>query len=290
MRRFIYYDKDGIESYLAQITSGISFSSSTETTNSNEIEHQESREKNIHSDIGAKLAGIGAEIQEDISKGETNKTSTNQLVKSLEEKVLSDYAFDKVFDFFSKNKMLKTSDFKIGDVVNLEENVTFFDFDYFEKLFSENGISSFSIKQSKDELKKIRDSLSGPQKQNIEVKNKIKEMENMIKQQESERKSTLEILNMAKVTLPYVRFVMTKECLIVLNDDCFRDNPNNIAFKYGGNIQIVGYVTNIIDGESRTENQINAFSEMYKMVNQVMMSLYNGTKHVYVIHPLAMYY
>lgn len=186
--------------------------------------------------------------------------------------------------------MLKTSDFKIGDVVNLEENVTFFDFDYFEKLFSENGISSFSIKQSKDELKKIRDSLSGPQKQNIEVKNKIKEMENMIKQQESERKSTLEILNMAKVTLPYVRFVMTKECLIVLNDDCFRDNPNNIAFKYGGNIQIVGYVTNIIEGESRTENQINAFSEMYKMVNQVMMSLYNGTKHVYVIHPLAMYY
>lgn len=290
MRRFIYYDKDGIESYLAQITSGISFSSSTETTNSNEIEHQESKEKNIHSDIGAKLAGIGAEIQEDISKGETNKTSTNQLVKSLEEKVLSDYAFDKVFDFFSKNKMLKTSDFKIGDVVNLEENVTFFDFDYFEKLFSENGISSFSIKQSKDELKKIRDSLSGPQKQNIEVKNKIKEMENMIKQQESERKSTLEILNMAKVTLPYVRFVMTKECLIVLNDDCFRDNPNNIAFKYGGNIQIVGYVTNIIDGESRTENQINAFSEMYKMVNQVMMSLYNDTKHVYVIHPLAMYY
>lgn len=290
MRRFIYYDKDGIESYLAQITSGISFSSSTETTNSNEIEHQESKEKNIHSDIGAKLARIGAEIQEDISKGETNKTSTNQLVKSLEEKVLSDYAFDKVFDFFSKNKMLKTSDFKIGDVVNLEENVTFFDFDYFEKLFSENGISSFSIKQSKDELKKIRDSLSGPQKQNIEVKNKIKEMENMIKQQESERKSTLEILNMAKVTLPYVRFVMTKECLIVLNDDCFRDNPNNIAFKYGGNIQIVGYVTNIIDGESRTENQINAFSEMYKMVNQVMMSLYNGTKHVYVIHPLAMYY
>lgn len=290
MRRFIYYDKDGIESYLAQITSGISFSSSTETTNSNEIEHQESKEKNIHPDIGAKLAGIGAEIQEDISKGETNKTSTNQLVKSLEEKVLSDYAFDKVFDFFSKNKMLKTSDFKIGDVVNLEENVTFFDFDYFEKLFSENGISSFSIKQSKDELKKIRDSLSGPQKQNIEVKNKIKEMENMIKQQESERKSTLEILNMAKATLPYVRFVMTKECLIVLNDDCFRDNPNNIAFKYGGNIQIVGYVTNIIDGESRTENQINAFSEMYKMVNQVMMSLYNGTKHVYVIHPLAMYY
>lgn len=290
MRRFIYYDKDGIESYLAQITSGISFSSSKETTNSNEIEHQESNEKNIHSDIGAKLAGIGAEIQEDVSNSETNKTSTNQLVRSLEEKVLSDYAFDKVFDFFSKNKMLKKSDFNIGDVVYLEENVTFFDFDYFEKLFSENGISSFSIKQSKDELKKIRDSLSGSQKQNIEVKNKIKEMEKMIKQQEDERKTTLEILNMVKVTLPYVRFVMTKECLIVLNDDCFRDNPANVAFKYGGNIQIVGYITNIINGDIQTGTQVNTFSEMYKMVNQVLMSLYTDTKCVYVIHPLAMYY
>lgn len=34
----------------------------------------------------------------------------------------------------------------------------------------------------------------------------------------------------------------------------------------------------------------NVFSEMYKMVNQVMLSLYNDAKKVYVIHPLAMYY
>lgn len=290
MRRFIYYDKDGIESYLAQITSGISFSSSKETTNSNEIEQQESNEKNIHSDIGAKLAGIGAEIQEDVSNGKSNKTSTSQLVRSLEEKVLSDYAFDKVFDYFSVENMLKTSDFKIGDVVHLEENVTFFDFEYFEKLFSENSISSFSIKQAKDELKKFKDSLVGPQKQNIEVKNKIKEMEGIIKKQEEERKSTLEILNMAKTTLPYVRFIMTKECLIVLNDESFRDKPSNVAFKYGGNIQIVGYVTNIINNNSEEKNQLNVFSEMYKMVNQVLMSLYTDTTDIYVIHPLAMYY
>lgn len=290
MRRFIYYDKDGIESYLAQITSGISFSSSKETTNSNEIEQQESNEKNIHSDIGAKLAGIGAEIQEDVSNGKSNKTSTSQLVRSLEEKVLSDYAFDKVFDYFSVENMLKTSDFKIGDVVHLEENVTFFDFEYFEKLFSENSISSFSIKQAKDELKKFKDSLVGPQKQNIEVKNKIKEMEGIIKKQEEERKSALEILNMAKTTLPYARFIMTKECLIVLNDESFRDKPSNVAFKYGGNIQIVGYVTNIINNNSEEKNQLNVFSEMYKMVNQVLMSLYTDTENIYVIHPLAMYY
>lgn len=290
MRRFIYYDKDGIESYLAQITSGISISSSNEITKGKNIEHQESQEKNIHSDIKAKLAGIGAEINEDITNVETNRTSANQLVRSLEEKLLSDYAFDKVFNYFLNRKMLKTSDFNIGDVIHLEENITFFDFDYFEKLFSENGISSFSIKQNNDKLKMFRDSLTSKQKQNIEIKNKINKMKNEIKQQEEERKSTLEILNIAKLTLPYVRFVMTKECLIVLNDDSFRDNPNNVAFKYGGNIQIVGYVTNIICNDMQTKTQNNVFSEMYKIVNQVMLSLYNETKKVYVIHPLAMYY
>ena len=36
MRRFIYYDKDGIESYLVQITAGISISSSSEITTGQE--------------------------------------------------------------------------------------------------------------------------------------------------------------------------------------------------------------------------------------------------------------
>ena len=62
------------------------------------------------------------------------------------------------------------------------------------------------------------------------------------------------------------------------------------AFKYGGNIQIVGYVTNIINNNSEEKNQLNVFSEMYKMVNQVLMSLYTDTANIYVIHPLAMYY
>ena len=59
MRRFIYYDKDGIESYLAQITAGISISSSNEIEISNEESKTLENKKTINSDIGAKLAGIG---------------------------------------------------------------------------------------------------------------------------------------------------------------------------------------------------------------------------------------
>lgn len=290
MRRFIYYDKDGIESYLAQITGGISVTSSKEITTGQEKGKINENKKNINSDIGAKLAGIGAEIQEDITTGETNSQVASRLVKSLEEKVISDYAFDKVYDYFVNEKIIKTDNFKIGDVITLNENVTFFDFDYFEKLFSEKGAYTFSIKQQKNEIKNFKESLTNQQKQDMQVKLKLKELDEQIKNAEEERKNLLETIDVAKNTLPYTRFVMTKDCLIVLNDSNFRDNPHNVAFKYGGKIDVIGYVTNIISEDNELIVNENNFSEIYKFVNQVLLKLYNNKTKIYVIHPLAMYY
>lgn len=290
MRRFIYYDKEGIESYLAQITGGISLSSSKEITTSEEKSKNKEKSRNVNSDISAKIAGIGSEIKEDVTTGESTGQVVSNLVKSLEEKVISDYAFDKIYNYFVDNDIIKTNDFKIGDVVNINENVTFFDFDYFEKLFSEKGAYNFSIKQQKNELKAFKESLIGPQKQDMQVKQKLKELDEQIKSAEVERNNLLEIIEVAKSTLPYTRFIMTKECLIVLNDNNFRDNPQNVAFKYGGKIDIIGYVTNIISKDGELIDNNNNFSEIYKFVNQVLLSLYNDNNKIYVIHPLAMYY
>ncbi len=290
MRRFIYYDKDGIESYLAQITGGVSISSSKEITTGEEKSKITENKKNINSDIGAKLAGIGAEIQEDITTGETNGQAASRLVKSLEEKVISDYAFDKVYNYFVNENIIKTDNFNIGDVINLNENVTFFDFDYFEKLFSDKGAYTFSIRQQKNEIKVFKESLTSQQKQDIQVKLKLKELDEQIKSAEEERKTLLETIDVAKNTLPYTRFIMTKDCLIVLNDNNFRDNPQNVAFKYGGKIDVIGYVTNIISEDNDLIAAENNFAEIYKFVNQVLLKLYNDKTKIYVIHPLAMYY
>lgn len=290
MRRFIYYDKNGIESYVAQITSGLTVTSTSENQTETQNETENGKEKTTHSNVGAKIVGIGAEISEDISNKNNENILTAQLVKSIEEKILSDYAFEKVYDYFQKNNLIKNENFEIGNIVSLNECVTFFDFDYFEKLFSENGVYSFTTGQLKENLKKFKESMIGLEKQNISKKNEIKEMESLIKKQEQERKSTLEIINMAKSTLPYTRFVMTNDCLVVLNDNNFRDNPNDVAFKYGGDIEIVGYVTNTINSNVNTNNPVNAFSDIYKFVNQVLLTLYSSKKEVYVIHPLAMFY
>ena len=105
-----------------------------------------------------------------------------------------------------------------------------------------------------------------------------------------ERKNLVDKIDVAKNTLPYTRFIMTKDCLIVLNDSNFRDDPKNVAFKYGGKIEIIGYVTNIISENNELIENDNAFSEMYKFVNQVLLKLYINKEKIYVIHPLAMYY
>ena len=139
-------------------------------------------------------------------------------------------------------------------------------------------------------MKNFKESLTNQQKQDVRIKLKLKELEEQVKSAEEERKNLLETIDVARNTLPYTRFIMTKECLVVLNDNNFRDNPQNVAFKYGGQIEIIGYVTNIISENNELIDNNNAFAEMYKFVNQVLLKLYTERTEIYVIHPLAMYY
>ena len=89
---------------------------------------------------------------------------------------------------FLKKNIIKIDNFKIGDVISLNENVTFFDFDYFEKLFSEKGAYTFSIKQQKNEMKNFKESLTNQQKQDVRIKLKLKELEEQVKSAKKKEK------------------------------------------------------------------------------------------------------
>ena len=90
-------------------------------------------------------------------------------------------------------------------------------------------------------------------------------------------------------TLPHDRFVMISNMLIPLDDESFRDNPNIIAFKYGGEMSIMGYVTNVVSNE---EKQVpnNSFAPYYNTVNQMMLGLFNNQDKIYIVHPIALFY
>ena len=122
-----------------------------------------------------------------------------------------------------------------------------------------------------------------------QIKEQIKELETTISNAEPERKDTAKTIEVIRNTIPYNRFIMTEDMLIPLDDKNFRDAPEIIAFKYGGNISILGYITNIISAEDAPP-QTNDFAGFYSTINQIMLNLFKEKDKIYILHPIALFY
>lgn len=121
------------------------------------------------------------------------------------------------------------------------------------------------------------------------IKQQIDALKAQVSNAELERKELSKQLEAIRNTLPYNRFVMTTNMLVPLDDENFRDNPDMVAFKYGGNISIFGYVTNIVSSDV-TPVRNNDFAPLYDAINQIMISMFKKQKKIYVVHPVALFY
>lgn len=300
MKRFLYYDDDSINSFLAQIEQGLLTSKERTKEHTDTSSSQTGITSNITGDLSAKLLGIGAALKGDIETTDSDTDIASKLVRNVQEKILHDYAFDKVYSYMIEKDLLASQPQSIGEIVLLNEHPTFLDFEYFQKLFSENGAIKFANEQNKKQadeaIKQLKTSLpKGSQlppetKEQVRlIKAQIQELEDTIKKAEPERKETAKTIEVIRNTIPYNRFIMTNNILVPFEDKNFRDNPEIIAFKYGGNISILGYVTNIISADD-TPPQNNDFASIYSTLNQIMLGLFNGTDKIYILHPVALFY
>lgn len=293
MRRFLYYDEDSINSFLAQIERGLLTTKSREKEITDTVSSQLDITTDITGDLSAKVIGIGTSLKGNIETADSDTEATSRLVKNVQEKVLHDYAFDKVFEYVASNKLLAENPQSIGEIVLLNENPTFLDFEYFQKIFSENGAIKFSNEQNKKQmdemLKQLKASIPKSSQIPPEIKKQIKEIENTIKNAEPERKEMAKTIEVIRNTIPYNRFIMTNDMLIPFDDKNFRDAPEIIAFKYGGTISIFGYITNIISSEA-VPPQSNDFAGFYSTINQIMLNLFKGKDKIYILHPVALFY
>lgn len=171
----------------------------------------------------------------------------------------------------------------------IEEYPTFLDFDYFHTLFSEDGAVKFNNDQKQKSISAARQNVPKSNPEAAIVKEALKQEEEALKASELERKDTFHTIEVIQKTLPYKRFLMTENLLVPLDDDCFRDDPNIIAFKYGGKVSVLGYVTNVVKSEE-TPARNNSFASMYDTVNQIMISMFEGQDTIYIIHPIALFY
>lgn len=293
MKRFLYYNQDSINSLLAQIEKGLLLKENNTSEQSNSLSDTNEIHADVSGDLSAKLFGIGAALKGNIHAEDSDTTVATTLIRNIQEKALHDYAFEKIYNYVIKENLVKNNNPEIGDIVLITETPTFLDFNYFQSLFSENGAVKFSNEQSKKtldtEINKLKSNVPKGTQIPPLIKKQIDDIKATVNNAEPERKEVLKTIEVFRNTLPYNRFVMTSDMLIPLDDENFRDNPNTIAFKYGGEISIMGYVTNVVSNEEK-QTPNNNFAPLYDTLNKIMLNIFNNKDKIYVVHPIALFY
>ena len=300
MKRFLYYDEDSVNSFLAQIERGVvtqerSEGESIETKTSNK-----SIASSVTGDLSAKVIGIGASLTGDIESSQSDSDATSKLVKGVQEKILHDYAFEKIYDYFKNNNLIVSQPGKIGDIVQINEIPTFLDFEYFQNLFSDDGVIKYAGEQNRlkvqETISELKNAISNSnrlppeQKAKVpEIKSQIKQLEEDMKQADLSRKDTERMIKVFRKTIPYNHSLMTEHYLVPCDDNKFRDDPNIVAFKYGGSISILGYITNVIS-EKDSVKPNNDFAGLYSSLNSVMLGLFKNKDRIFILHPIALFY
>ena len=293
MKRFLYYNQDSVNSFLAQIEQGLLTKESAGDEQSESFAETTGIKSDLSGDLSAKVFGIGAALKGNIQGDDSSTEATSSLIRSVQEKVLHDYAFERVYNYATENNLVNNKNPQIGDIVLVSEVPTFLDFDYFKALFADNGAVQFLNEQNKktldEQIKRLKDTIPKGKQMPPLPKQQLDNLKDQAKNAESDRQEMVKTITMIRNTLPYNRFIMTNNMLIPLDDENFRDNPDIIAFKYGGNISIFGYVTNIVSA-SETPIRNNDFAPLYDTVNQIMINLFKGQDKIYVVHPVALFY
>ena len=97
MNRFLYYDQDSINSLIAQIEQGLLVGRTVDEVQGQTTSTTQKTQSNITGDLSAKVLGIGTSIKGDIKETDTDTEIATQLVRSVQEKALHDYAFERIF-------------------------------------------------------------------------------------------------------------------------------------------------------------------------------------------------
>lgn len=227
---------------------------------------------------------------------EKNIDEESDVIKDIQKKIIHDESFDNFFSYLENNEMFKTTDYKVGDFVRCNSKFKIFDLNYFLKLFDENGFIDFLNKSNKEKanqiIEKEKSKLNREQRREKreEIEKIEKEAYEIVKKQEDEYKSIETVINVIKSIMPYEKIILIDQFFLAGEDKYFRDNPEMLGFKYGGEISFVGYITNIVDQKEEIDNEgIDALTEFKNLVNSSILKFISN-KEILVVHPIAIYY
>ena len=293
MRRFIYLDTDTLNSYLAQIFDGLTREREVETSKGKTTEKQNSFRTNLAGQIALKLFGKGVDATAQATYEHLKTVANEDMVRDVQTKIMHDNAFDQFVSHLREKDLLRESDMQIGNFVSIEDEFYIFDITFYQRLFDEKGFVGLLEGIQKQKIQKEADqkfeTLPRKQRRSKDTKDWIdKLVEDANTKTHEEYDDARKILEMLAAIIPYPRVLCINNFMVILDEKYMRDNLSTAAFKYGGKIKVLGYITNKITAQSNTLGSV--FAGVGNSINAVMKILYPNTDEMYIVHPVAIYY
>lgn len=298
MKQFLYLDTDIVNSIIAQSEKGLIQEQSEESEND--------KKKSLRVSGGADGSVTTGGSFLKLAKAEVNLSLSGELgreyvstatSKEIISKVLHDAAFDIAYNYIHPQKYSvgsNNSD-EYGDYVELTRVFDFVDMDYLERLFSKNGLVDFLKKNDKEKIEtKTGEVTGGMNRDQLRATGKAikSELKKLIAESDKQYDDIHDIIIAFRQLIPYARMMISHDgYLIPMDDQYFRINPNNLGFKYGGEITCVGMITNIIGADTDPNDPKNIFATLQFAVNEALRKILpTNADNLCVIHPIAVFY
>ena len=291
MRRFIYLDTDTLNSYLAQIFDGLIQSHNTESENKSGTEKQNVFTGTASGDIAFKMFGKGVDASAEVSYEHLKKVADEEMYRDVQTKILHDNAFDHFFDYLKVEGLL--NDNEIGNFVSVKDDFYIFDIAFYQRLFSQNGfVASMETIQNKKAQKEALQQLDTLPRDQRRDKSAKAVIANIVQEAASKTHEGFEVarilFDMLASIIPYPQVLCIANYIVVLNEQYLRDSLSTAAFKYGGKINVVGYITNKVTAQAETP--VSEFAGIGNSINELMKMFFKNTDEMFIVHPVAIYY
>lgn len=76
--------------------------------------------------------------------------------------------------------------------------------------------------------------------------------------------------------------------VVIFKEEYLRDDLSAAAFKYGGKIKVVGYITNKVTAQTNTH--VSVFAGIGNSINELLKIFFENIDEMYIVHPVAIYY
>lgn len=291
MRRFIYLDTDTLNSYLAQIFDGLLQSKETEKSANKKKEKQNRFANNVGGQIALKLFGKGIDANAQATYEHLKTVANDEMVRDVQTKIMHDNAFDEFVSYLNENNLWGESE--IGNFVSVEDDFYIFDIAFFQKLFAEQGFISGLKEIQQNNIQKEAEQrvqeLNRKQQRDKNLQRQVKEIvDAATAKNEDEFEAAEKLINMLASIIPYPQMMCISNYVVAFKEEYLRDDLSAAAFKYGGKIKVVGYITNKVTAQANTH--VSAFAGIGNSINELLKIFFENVDEMYIVHPVAIYY